>query len=476
MECLNLLHMDMDQHWISSTLNIQSTSTQQQEQQVTTISMETSLLDHQYLNNNKKEEEEDEQHHQRQLPCEIVEEILLQLPVKSLLRFRSVCKPWLALISDPKFIKSHLHNHSTKQDEGDDVDDGKTRSSKALVMLSSSLSLLKSVHVQVLDTRIEAGSAEADAAGAARTTSTGVVVVEEVHESPMRHQAVQDMKIVGSCNGLLCLVLHSQDMKIYNPSTRQLQPVPPPPPPPTNNYYSGKDYFYGFGYDSSNDDYKIVRASCSSRNGNFATHLDMYNLKTNSWRAAIKTLPCYFLSNVVGTLLNGALHWVVRLAAAERPFSIVSFDVTEETYRFVPLPGEGDKNFSFYGLGVLGGCLSMLHSPHGSDYEVWLMNEYGVKASWTIFTTIPQKMESEYLGLMSLVRILNNGEIVILLHQRKLVIYNPAHRTLRTILSGDIHSSQLALYLETLVSPSAAPTIKTYSSSITPLNQAKASP
>ncbi|XP_008243060.1 PREDICTED: F-box/kelch-repeat protein At3g23880-like [Prunus mume] len=467
MECLNLLHMYMDQHWIS-TLNLQST---QQEQQVKTISMETSLLDLQYLNNNK---EEDEQDHQRQLPCEIVEQILLQLPVKSLLRFRCACKPWLALISDPKFIKSHLHNHSTKQDEGDD--DGKTRSSKALVMLSSSLPLLKSVHVQVLDTRIEARSAEADAAGAARTTSTRVVVVEEVHESLMRHQAVQDMKIVGSCNGLLCLVLDSQDMMIYNPSTRQLHSVPSPPPPPTNNYYLGKDYFYGFGYDSCNDDYKIVRASCSSRNGNFATHLDMFNLNTNSWRAAIKTLPCYFLSNVVGTLLNGALHWVVRFAAAERPFSIVSFDVTEETYRYVPLPGEGDKNFSFYGLGVLGGCLSMLHSPHGSDYEVWLMNEYGVKASWTIFTTIPQKMESEYLGLMSLVRILNNGEIVILLHQRKLVIYNPGHRTLRTILSGDIHSSQLALYLETLVSPSAAPTVTTYSSSITPLNQAKASP
>ncbi|GER41947.1 hypothetical protein STAS_18707 [Striga asiatica] len=41
------------------------------------------------------------------LPEEIITEILL-LPVKSLLRFKSVCKPWLLLISSPKFAKTHL--------------------------------------------------------------------------------------------------------------------------------------------------------------------------------------------------------------------------------------------------------------------------------------------------------------------------------------------------------------------------------
>ncbi|XP_022684344.1 putative F-box protein At1g47790 [Setaria italica] len=39
---------------------------------------------------------------------EIVTEILARLPVKPLLRFRSVCKAWRAIISDPVFIRAHL--------------------------------------------------------------------------------------------------------------------------------------------------------------------------------------------------------------------------------------------------------------------------------------------------------------------------------------------------------------------------------
>ncbi|KAK9942636.1 hypothetical protein M0R45_008290 [Rubus argutus] len=169
---------------------------------------------------------------------------------------------------------------------------------------------------------------------------------------------------------------------------------------------------------------------------------------------------------VLGTLLNGALHWTVRrgnnISPADgddhdpRPFGIVAFDLTEETYKEVPLPCDGDKHFSFYGLGVLGGCLSMLHSPHGSDYQVWVMKEYGIKASWSVFTTIPQKMEDsrEYMGLMSLLCVLNKGEILMMLHNHnKVVIYSPGHRKFRTIFNGEIGSSQLALYLETLVSP-----------------------
>ncbi|KAM0024035.1 putative F-box domain-containing protein [Helianthus debilis subsp. tardiflorus] len=42
------------------------------------------------------------------LPSEIIEEILSRLPVKSILRFKSVSKPWLSRISDPSFTKLHL--------------------------------------------------------------------------------------------------------------------------------------------------------------------------------------------------------------------------------------------------------------------------------------------------------------------------------------------------------------------------------
>ncbi|XP_026451735.1 putative F-box protein At3g47150 [Papaver somniferum] len=42
------------------------------------------------------------------IPQEIQEEILLKLPVKSILCFKSACKSWCTLLSSPKFVNDHL--------------------------------------------------------------------------------------------------------------------------------------------------------------------------------------------------------------------------------------------------------------------------------------------------------------------------------------------------------------------------------
>jgi hypothetical protein len=42
------------------------------------------------------------------LPSELIVEILLRLPVKSLIRFKSICKPWFSLISQHNFANSHF--------------------------------------------------------------------------------------------------------------------------------------------------------------------------------------------------------------------------------------------------------------------------------------------------------------------------------------------------------------------------------
>ena len=44
------------------------------------------------------------------LPREIVDEILSRLPIKSLLRFKTVAKSWNNTISTKEFVKAHLKN------------------------------------------------------------------------------------------------------------------------------------------------------------------------------------------------------------------------------------------------------------------------------------------------------------------------------------------------------------------------------
>ena len=46
------------------------------------------------------------------LPQEIIIEILLRLPVKSLPSFKFVCKSWLSLISNPHFAKWHFERNA----------------------------------------------------------------------------------------------------------------------------------------------------------------------------------------------------------------------------------------------------------------------------------------------------------------------------------------------------------------------------
>lgn len=51
------------------------------------------------------------------LPEELVFEILARLPVKSLLRFKSVSKAWRAAISGPLFTRAHLEHSASKWEQ-----------------------------------------------------------------------------------------------------------------------------------------------------------------------------------------------------------------------------------------------------------------------------------------------------------------------------------------------------------------------
>ncbi|PHT39293.1 hypothetical protein CQW23_22866 [Capsicum baccatum] len=156
------------------------------------------------------------------LPPELITEILSRLPVKSLLKFRCVSKSWLALISSPEFINTHL--------------------------------IVSANNKEYLHHRLMLSFVQPEYN--LKDCSLGSLLDGNVTEAfdldyPMKipHKSVW---IVGSVNGLICLAIEENDLFIWNPSIRKFKKLPDSRPMLRCGYY----FMYGFGYDKVYDDYK----------------------------------------------------------------------------------------------------------------------------------------------------------------------------------------------------------------------------
>ncbi|KAG7969577.1 hypothetical protein I3843_07G037600 [Carya illinoinensis] len=196
------------------------------------------------------------------------------------------------------------------------------------------------------------------------------------------------VKMVGSCNGLVCVTLYNhKDFYIWNPSTGAQRKLPDPEVSP-----DGGTYKYGFGYDSSSGDYKVLVASYGARNpGHFlGSEGKLFSLKRNSWiRIQVLDNP-YESYYSAGILCNGALHWEVVLDEPYKCQMIIAFNLAEEKFINVPYPSipieEYDEeeeviDICFDGLRNLGGRLCFTcYRPN--FVELLVMMEYGVQQSW----------------------------------------------------------------------------------------------
>ncbi|XP_026377790.1 F-box/kelch-repeat protein At3g06240-like [Papaver somniferum] len=195
-----------------------------------------------------------------------------------------------------------------------------------------------------------------------------------------------EFDILGSCDGLICLGLYRAspiDLKeinnicVWNPITREYKNIQIRPP---YFYHSILNVTtYGFGYDSSVDDYKFVRI-VYPENCNHS-QLEVYTLGSGLWKA-IEEIPYTFRETTdrPGLLLNGALHW---LCTAKNTFFssevIFSFDISNARLIDVPIPEETMEQEKH--VGVLTDNLCLMSSAR-SRIDVWVMMDYGVDDSW----------------------------------------------------------------------------------------------
>ncbi|GLU14775.1 hypothetical protein SLE2022_313250 [Rubroshorea leprosula] len=280
------------------------------------------------------------------LSRDILWDILFRLPFKSLVRFKCVSKTWDSAINDPWFVKSHHQKQSTKANN------------KIVIRKGRRLFL---ADIESLD-------------------------VEEFIDFP------SELQLQGSCNGLICLTDRSEsEIILWNLLTEDPNHIKPVSLQQDRLRYSYQGSVYGFGYDSSNDDYKVVRFSTFFYISRGITpNAWVYSLRKNAWKE-IEIPPTFdFIRARNGVFTCGALHWLGESFLENQKF-IFAVDLETDIFRKVPLPDSLVGLKTSLNIGVLGGCLSVtsLLPQHG----VWVMKHYMLKESWTnLFSILAYKI------------------------------------------------------------------------------------
>ncbi|XP_021766675.1 F-box/kelch-repeat protein At3g23880-like [Chenopodium quinoa] len=237
--------------------------------------------------------------------------ILERLPVKSLLRFKCVCKRWRDEINTTFFITSHTRQVRINEPN-----------SSTLIFrcldYSSNEKRWWSRDIFSLDLQ-----------------SSSLEVKKLPHYYPSSYESSYyssfNYAFVGSSNGLVCFreKEYEPQYSIYNPATGIGYTLPKLYP---NHQYSSQRYMMGFGYDFANDDYKIYDYKRHNKSGS------LYSLKNNSWKIIEPPPPTRDVREVIRMVFSdNALYWICY----PHPYytsnainaCVVSFDLGTEKYR-----------------------------------------------------------------------------------------------------------------------------------------------
>jgi F-box interacting protein len=372
-----------------------------------------------------------------ELPEDLVTQILLWLPVVSLLRFKCVCKSWYALVTHQNFIRKHLLHNKNKSD-------------------SNTQLLLKFRDLFTEDYVVSTISYE----------TLQVSLTQPVPPLFSFHLMEEgNIFVVGCCDGLVCLhgfSIYHFNVVIWNPATKETKVVVP-----ESNVHQSRGHFIGgigFGFDAKTNDYKIIkilRYPDHNIRRNYAYQKVVYSLSSDSWRKVDgwEYTKGHFLTDECKgqmTYINGMASWRAAGEAGDDWAGVLSFDMSEEVFLETPLPDDVMRNRNplvWDELFVLNQSIGMAVRIWSEDwlqfhFDIWSLLEVGVKDSWTKLFTIGESSRIiQPLGFWK-------NDTMFFENSNELVLYDPSTKQI-TNLQFDpriMLSSQLVTYMETLVS------------------------
>ncbi|GAU13117.1 hypothetical protein TSUD_174170 [Trifolium subterraneum] len=322
------------------------------------------------------------------LPDDLIIEILSFLKVKPLMKMKCVSKIWKTLISDPKFVKIHLNQSSQ---------------SSHLYTVSNNHSIWRhdrfisfSIH-DLLDNRWI-----------------------NIPSDPYYSLNDKDCReVVGSCNGLVCLLGYSPRVKdgylwwfrIWNPATRTISDK-------LGYLRDDNDMYwrkFTFGYDSSTDTYKIMALHMAV--DETTTEVGFLSFGNNAWRnihrfPIVLLMLCFPNSPAYGCVhLNCTVNCLAYTENGNRV--IISFDLHTETHTQLK-PPLGFQSATAR-ICVLKDTLCFIHDIKYTDFVIWKMTKFGDEKSWTQF------LKCSYHGLQMdstaiyTINVIENGDTLVLI-------------------------------------------------------------
>ncbi|XP_028764511.1 F-box/kelch-repeat protein At3g23880-like [Neltuma alba] len=374
------------------------------------------------------------------LPPEIMVEILQRLPPKSLVRFRAVCKTWNSLITNPSFISDHL-NRTAQPRNGNNF---------LLLQIDRPSSGQPSTHTNDYQEFYSFYSYNqlANSFSSDRFSFTP------------RFRLYGYSTVVGTCNGLVCFAQHSiiyfTTLIIWNPSLRKYVNLRRPIIPRSGHIHEHRQYrvLYGFGFDSMNMDYKVVRL-VTLNNERDNPQVEVYSLASASWRSISVRVPLFFLPahlrRTTQMFVNGALHWVVSRKYGDQVQNfILSFDVVQETFGELMLPRQLNESPLILSILEGGHLLAVLHTYSKKNmkfFSIWVMKEYGIVESWT---EVLRRDLNRYGGIMTVLGLTGNGKVVLRLCSGAIVLLDPVDDLVKSLGDQEYFHAFAGPYAESL--------------------------
>ncbi|KAL9228107.1 hypothetical protein vseg_003721 [Gypsophila vaccaria] len=293
------------------------------------------------------------------LPKEIIHyDILTRLPVKSLLRFKSVCKCWYTLINSSTFlninrkytIESHNYYYYYCRD--------------LLIVGSTSDQSFTYLY--------------------APQFSCGISNSFDDDTIDFESNRIIDV----SCNGVMCLRWDIYGYVLCNPLTRECRK--------TITTHSFCNYNYpiirlasGFGYDSVSDDYKIIEILefRGHKNIPLGGVANIYSTRTDSWKEGDKISTFVTNIRVCEGVVHNKLHFICsKTTVADKYLTILSIDLHTGKVKCMALSeklAEIDDRKECLLMASNGRLYFRTSNLKSLQASIWVMKEYGVTESWT---------------------------------------------------------------------------------------------